>query len=149
MFMDDTAEDRAALLPGVRRISVYPLAEYDGSLREVGWTALPAVGPIASSDSSAGRGEQIQVDPDTFFDQLGAVMDEVPPLPGEESLYALFRSLLTAAGTDPAAARTLHEAARSADAELVADLAHFRHVGLSAAHGWTTQRNGARFGTTT
>ncbi|MEU5060245.1 MULTISPECIES: DUF1254 domain-containing protein [unclassified Streptomyces] len=147
MFMDDTAEDRAALLPGVRRISVYPLAEYDGSLREVDWTALPAVGPIVSSDSSAGRGEQIQVDPDTFFDQLAAVMDEVPPLPGEESLYALFRSLLTAAGADPAAARTLREAARSADAELVADLAHFRHVGLPAAHGWTTQRNGARFGT--
>ncbi|WP_432103042.1 DUF1254 domain-containing protein [Streptomyces sp. bgisy091] len=147
IFMDDTAEDRAELLSLVRGISVYPLAEYDGSVREVDWASLPAVGPVSPDESAAGQGEQRQVDPDTFFGQLGTVMEEVPPLPGEESLYALFRSLLTAAGTDPAAAGALREAARTADTELVAELAHFRHVGLPAAHGWTTQRNGARFGT--
>ena len=26
-------------------------------------------------------------DPETFFDELPAVMKQVPPLPGEESLY--------------------------------------------------------------
>ncbi|MFG2426986.1 DUF1254 domain-containing protein [Streptomyces sp. NPDC048590] len=147
IFMDDTAEDRAELLSLVRGISVYPLADHDGSVREVDWTALETAGPVHSDESAAGEGEQRQVDPDAFFDQLGTVMDEVPPLPGEESLYALFRSLLTAAGADPAAARVLREAARSAEAELVAELLNFRNVGLPAAHGWTTQRNGARFGT--
>jgi hypothetical protein len=46
-------------------------------------------------------GETKWVKPEVFFSELSAVMKEVPPLPGEESLYALIGSLLDAGAKDP------------------------------------------------
>ena len=149
VFMDDTDEDRAAVLPFVERISMYPLAEFDGSLKRVDWTSAPTFAPPAAAAAATGGrgGETAWVDPDHFFDQLGTVMTEVPPRPGEEALYAWFRSLLTAAEADPALREALRRIARDADAELVAPLFQFRNIGQPSAHGWTTHRNGASFGT--
>ncbi|MFI8295823.1 DUF1254 domain-containing protein [Streptomyces nigra] len=149
VFMDDTDEDRAAVLPFVERISMYPLAEFDGSLKRVDWPSAPTFPPpAASTATTGGRGaETAWVDPEHFFDQLGTVMTEVPPLPGEEALYAWFNSLPTAAKTDPALRAALRQAAQAAETELVAPLFQYRNIGLPSAHGWTTHRNGACFGT--
>jgi len=38
-FLDDTDEDRAAILPLVNQVSMYPLAEYTGEVKLVDWSA--------------------------------------------------------------------------------------------------------------
>ena len=98
VFMDDTAQDRAAIQQVISQITIYPLAAFDGRMKVTDWKKIPSV-----PSPAGGRGEMKWVEPKTFFDQLGAVLDEVPPLPGEESLYAQVRALLAAAATDTAA----------------------------------------------
>jgi hypothetical protein len=58
------------------------------------------------------------VDPGTFFDQLPALMKQVPPMPGEEALYAWIGSIQDAAATDSEIAKTLKEAAALAEREI-------------------------------
>ncbi|AHH16044.1 hypothetical protein NONO_c12370 [Nocardia nova SH22a] len=143
VFLDDTAEDRAAIAPLVDRISVYPLSEFDGTTKVVDWSDVPTFG---GGEATGGQGETQWVDPETFFSSLGAVLDEVPALPGEAALYEWFRSVLAAAEHDSAVADALKQAAIDAD-KVVAELFEFRNIGCPVAHNWTTQRNGADFGT--
>ena len=85
--------------------------------------------------------------PDLFFPALRPVLNEVPARIGEEALYAWFESLLTAAESDPKIAELLRAVAQEANDGLVADLFQFRNIGVPLEHNWTTQRNGAAFGT--
>ena len=55
--------------------------------------------------------------------------------------------MLQAAAADPEIAGQLTVAAADANAGLVADLFQFRNIGLPLPGYWSTQRNGARFGT--
>ena len=55
--------------------------------------------------------------------------------------------MLQAAAADPRVADWLAAAAADANAGLVADLFQFRNIGLPLPGNWSTQRNGARFGT--
>src|SRR6266536_3456666 len=73
-------------------------------------------------------------------------MGEVPAGAGEQALYDWLDSVLQAAA-DAQVAGILGAAAVDADAGLVADLFQFRNIGLPLPGGWSTQRNGARFGT--
>lgn len=143
VFLDDTPEDRAAIAPLVDRVSMYPLSEFDGTVKVVDWSAVPSFG---GGDSTGGEGETQWVKPETYFSTLGEVLDEVPALPGEEALYGWFRSILTAAENDPAIAEVLQQTAIDTD-RVVTELFEFRNIGFPAAHNWTTQRNGADFGT--
>ena len=143
VFLDDTDEDRAEVQALVNQISMYPLEEFDGTLKVVDWAAAPSFG---GGSSSTGDSETQWVDPDAFFDALPAVLDEVPPLPGEQGLYDWFRALLEAAARDESVADALRQSARDAD-QVVAELFEFRNYGLPVADHWTTQRSGARFGT--
>jgi len=43
VFMDDTAEDRAAIQPLVNQIVVYPLSEFDGTLKTMDWSQAPDI----------------------------------------------------------------------------------------------------------
>ncbi len=83
IFMDDTAEDRRAIQPVLSQINVYPLSQFDGKVKVKDWSKLPHF----PAPKSTGKGETKWVNPETFFDELPAVMKSVPPLPGEESLY--------------------------------------------------------------
>ena len=74
-------------------------------------------------------------------------MAEVPARPGEEAWYGWLESLLEAAAADPEIAGHLTSAAVDANQGLVADLFQFRNIGLPLPGNWSTQRNGARFGT--
>ena len=144
LFMDDTAADREAVQPLVNQMSMYPLAQYDGTIKHTDWAAAPT---FDAGGSTGGEHETQWVNPDVFFEQLGTVLDEVPARSGEEALYAWFRSLVSAASADPGIAEKLKAVARDADSGLVAELFQFRNIGLPSANNWTTQRNGARFGT--
>src|SRR5262245_8041506 len=84
VFMNDTPEDRKAVQPLINQIVVYPLKQFDGKPKTIEWSKLA---PLPAPPSS-GTGETKWVVPEKFFDQLGSVLDNVPPLPGEEALYS-------------------------------------------------------------
>src|SRR5262249_27558723 len=98
--------------------------------------------------SGQGGSEEVKwVVPEKFFDQLPQILDNVKPLPGEEALYGLFRSVLAAAAADPKIKQALTQAAIDAEKEVVAPLFEFRNYGLQLPQNWSTQDNGAIFGT--
>jgi hypothetical protein len=86
------------------------------------------------------------VKPELFADQLSGILDEVPPLPGEEAWYAQIRSVVAAAEKEPRFKKVLTDAATSDEDDLVEPLFQFRNYGLPLAHNWTTQSNGAMLG---
>ena len=79
-----------------------------------GLEQAPALSP---RPKSSGTGETQWVNPETFFDELPAVMKSVPPLPGEEALYEWIGSVLDAAAKDPTIKKTLTETAVAAERE--------------------------------
>jgi hypothetical protein len=140
VFQDDTPEDKAAVQPLIRQMMVYPLAEFDGKMKTKDWTKTPTF-PAPPS-----KGETQWVIPEQFFDELPQVMKEVPPLPGEESLYKLFQSVLDAAAKDPKIKETLTRTAVAADKDLIGPIFQFRNNGRPVGNGWTSPSNNARWG---
>ena len=94
--MDDTAEDRKAIQSVLQQIMMYPLSEYDGSMKSIDWSTIPKL-----PNEASGETEIKWVKPETFFDQLPAVLADAPPLPGEEARYAQMHAVLEAAKNDP------------------------------------------------
>lgn len=142
VFMDDTLEDRKAIQKVINQIVFYPLKDFDGKMKAKGWASTPAIpGP-----KSEGGGETKWVVPEKFFDQLGAVLDTVPPLPGEEALYGQFRVLLDAAAKDPAVKKALVEAAVATERDVLAPFFEWKRNGRPAGNGWNRSTNNARFG---
>jgi hypothetical protein len=74
-------------------------------------------------------------------------MAAVPPLPGEESLYGMIKSVLDAAAKDPQIKSTLRQVAAASEDELIRPLFKFRNNGRPVGNGWTSPPNGARWGT--
>jgi hypothetical protein len=142
VFQEDGKADNEALQPLIRKILAYPLSEFDGTVKTKDWSDLPRFPWIQLGDE-----EWKWVDPATFFDVLLEALDAARPLPGEEALYALIRSVLDAAGADRALRNALKEAASEADAALVKPLLEFRNFGIPLPHNWTTVINSAEFGT--
>lgn len=143
VFMNDTAEDRTAIQPLLKHVMMYPLAEYDRALKSIDWKTLPN---FPAPDESAGGGEKGWVKPSTFFDDLQAVLDEVPPLPGEEALYGQFRALLDSARRDGAIRKVIDETAASTERDVVTPLFRLENVGVEAKNYWTRPFNNAAFG---
>jgi hypothetical protein len=144
VFMDDTDADRAAIQPLISQVMMYPLTDYTGAMRTTDWTAAPA---FPAAGSTSGEQETQWVDPERFFTELPAVMAEVPSRPGEEAWYGWVNSLLQEAASDSQVADLLRAAAVDANQGLVAGLFQFRNIGLPLPAHWSTQHNGARFGT--
>jgi len=143
VFMDDTAEDRAAIQPVLSQIVYYPLSEFDGKTKTKDWSKLPHF----PAPKSTGKGEAKWVNPETFFDELPAVMNQVPPLPGEEALYNWIRSVLVAATKDAKIMQTLKGSAVVAEREMVDPFFLWRNNGRPAGNGWNSPVNGAQWGT--
>ena len=142
VFMDDTAEDRAAIQPLVNEVAAYPLSEYDGKMKKTDWSKAPTI----PQPERSGSGETQWVVPEQFFDQLPEAMDRVPPLPGEAALYGWIRQILAAADNDSALKRTLADAAKATETEIVEPMFEFSNNGVDAGNGWRTQKNSAKFG---
>ena len=68
-------------------------------------------------------------------------------MPGEEARYAEVMAVLAAAEKDAKIKAAMTEAAVEADKELVKPVFEFRNWGLQLPHNWSTQSNGAAFGT--
>jgi hypothetical protein len=145
-FMDDTAEDRAAIQPLVSQIVAYPVSEFDGKMKTKDWSKIPTLADPAGGKSGSG-GETKWVRPEVFFDELPAILKEAPPQPGEEALYAWFQSLLDAGAKDPKVKAAMTQAAIAADKGILSELHQYRYAGVPVANGWTSPLNGAHFGT--
>lgn len=143
VFQDDTPEDKAAIQSVLNQVMVYPLSEYDGQMKTRDWSKSPTIPAPATS----GKGETKWVIPEKFFDQLPEVMQTVPPLPGEESLYRMIQSVLQAAAKDPQIKAILVETAVAAEDQLIKPLFDFHNNGRPVGNGWTSPPNGARWGT--
>ena len=143
IFMDDTSEDRAAIQPFLSQIDAYPLSEFDGKHKIRDWSKLPQ----APAPWPKGQRKELQVvNPETFFDQLPAVMKAVPPMPGEEALYNVIGSVLEAADKDPKIKQTLKETAIATEPEIW-KLMQWRHNGRPAGNGWNSPVNNGKWGT--
>jgi hypothetical protein len=142
VFMDDSEADRQAIQSVLRGILMYPLSRFTGAQQTKDWSKVPHF-----PSPSTGDEETKWVEPDTFFDELGAVLKEVPPLPGEEALYANFQSVLDAAKAEPKVRATLMASAVESDKKIMGPLFQFHNYGLPLPNYWTTQNNGAAFGT--
>lgn len=143
VFQTDDPEDKKAVQPLVSQIDLYPLSQFDGKMKTIDWTQTPSTKP---DPNDAGKGETKWVNPDSFFDQLGELLAEVPPLPGEEAFYAQMHSLVDAMAKDPKLKEIAKKAAADAEKNLVTPLFQFVNVGYPVKYNWTTQRNGAQFG---
>src|SRR5277367_4864498 len=142
VFMDDTAADREAIQPLLTGIPMYPVSKFNGQSQTKDWTKVPSF-----PNTSTGEEETKWVQPESFFDELGAILKEVPPLPGEEALYANMQSVLDAASKDPKLHAALAASAVDADKNLITPLFQFHNSGIPLAYNWTTIKNGAAFGT--
>jgi hypothetical protein len=106
--MDDTAEDRKAIQPPLSHVVMYPLSQFDGKMKTMDWSNIPSV-PVPAGPPHK------WVNPETYIDDLTAVMQEVAPFPGEEALYAQMAAVFDAAATDPATKTALVESFVAAD----------------------------------
>lgn len=140
VFQSDEPEDKRAVQELLRRINAYPLSKFDGTVKTMDWSKLPEY-PSAKGDA-----EVKWVEPEKIVDVLSDILDEVPPMRGEEAMYAQFRSVLAALTTDAKLKRAFTKAVVDAEREIVTPLFQFRNYGLPLAGNWTTQINGARFG---
>jgi hypothetical protein len=144
VFLNDTATDRKAIQPVINQIVVYPLAEFDGKMKTVDYASLPNI-PVPPSRASGG-GETKWVIPEKFFDEFSALLDDVPPLPGEEAMYANFRQLMNAAKADPAVAKLLTETAVASEREIVQPFFQWRFNGVAAGNNWNRSVHNAQYG---
>jgi hypothetical protein len=145
VFQDDTPEDKQAVQAVLGGIDVYPLAEYDGKVKLRDWRKSPRF-PAAEGETGGGA-ETRWVFPEKFVDQLPAVLEDASALPGEDARYAQMRAMISTAQADPALKKAMLDEAARADKDLVDPLLQFRNYGIPLPHNWTTQDNGAAFGT--
>ena len=143
IFMTDTPDDRAAILPLISQVNFYPLSEFDGAMKIKDWSKLPHLpGPWPAGQKT----ELPYVQPDEFFEELPRVMKQVPPMPGEEALYAQIGSVLEAAAKNPEIMKTLKETAAATERDIWTYM-KWRYNGRSAGNGWNSPVNNARWGT--
>ena len=142
VFQDDSPEDNKLVREVTQQVMMYPLAEFDGKMRSRDWSQLPK-----APSASGGAEETKWVVPEKFFHVLPLALADAPPLPGEEARYAEVRAVLAVAEEDPKIKAAITEAAVEADKELVKPVFEFRNWGIQLPHNWSTQANGAAFGT--
>ena len=143
VFITDSPEDQQSVQSALSQIVFYPLSQFDGKMKTKDWSKLPSF----PAPPKSYKGPTKWVDPATFFDVLPAVMKDVPPMPGEESLYKWIGSVLEAAAKDPDVKKTLQEIAVAAQKELVDPTVQWRYNGQPVGNGWTSPTNNAKFGT--
>lgn len=142
VFQEDSPQDNKAVQALIAGIDMYPLAEYDGKMKRRDWSKAPVIPGAVGGDT-----ETKWVFPEKFIEQLPVVMRDAPPLPGEEARYARIREVLAAAEKDPKLKDVIADEAARTEKEVVSPLFEFRNYGVPLPHNWSTQDNGARFGT--
>jgi len=139
---NDTPEDKQAIQSVLPGIMIYPLAEFDGTMKTKDWANLPQLPAPPAGDE-----ETQWVLPEKFVDELPAVLADAPPPPGEEARYAQVLAVLAAAQYDPALKQAMTAGAKEADELLVKPLFQFHNYGQQLPFYWSTISNESAFGT--
>jgi len=142
IFQDDTAEDKRAIQSVLTNVMVYPLADFDGTMKRIDWTTLKKTPAPPQGDE-----ETRWVFPDKIVDELPLVFADAPPMPGEEARYAQVLAVIEAAKADPKIKQAFIDGASEADEQLVKPLFQFRNYGQQLPHNWSTISNESAFGT--
>lgn len=141
VFMDSTPEDKQAIQSTINQIVFYPLSEFTGKMKTIDWSQLPAIpGPKSTG------AETKWVVPEKFFDEFPTALEIVPPLPGEEALYAQFKAVLKAAENDAQIKQALTETAIQTETEVIKPFFQWKHNGRPAGNGWNRSVNNAQWG---
>jgi len=140
--MNDTVEDREAIQPFLNQVVAYPLTQFDGKMKTKDWKKVPSF----PAPATQGDEEVKWVQPEAFFDQLPDVIKNVPPLPGEEALYALIKSVVQSAENDAEVKKTLKQTAIQTEKDLIEPLRQWRFNGPPAGNGWYSAQNNSQFG---
>lgn len=143
-FVNNNEADKEAVRAITRKLNVYPLTEYDGTIKIKDWTKIPS---FPDPNKSVGGKEVAVVVPEKFFLEFPAILKEVPALKGEEMLYAQYRSVMDAVKKDSTLYPSLMKAAIDAEKELIEPLRQFKNVGVPVGNHWNTTKNGAAWGT--
>jgi hypothetical protein len=143
IFVSDEPSDKRAVQPIINQIMMYPLSQYDGKMKTKDWKNDNPTIPSVTSDN--GNEETKWVIPEKFYDELPLIMKEVPPMPGEEPLYAAINAVLEAGKKDPRIKEVFTKAVVDADKNLLAPLFQFHNYGIKLPNNWTTITNGAEF----
>lgn len=142
IFQNDTAEDRVAIQPVINQVVSYPLSQFDGKMKTIAWNKLPDIpNPEKQGDEETGW-----VVPEKFFDQFGEMLDMVPPLPGEEAMYAQYRWLVGLAARDPEIRKLIAAEAVATEKEVIGPFFQWKHNGKPAGNGWNRSVNNAQWG---
>lgn len=144
VFMNDTDDDRTAIQAVIDQIVAYPLSGFDGAMKTIDWSEAPAI--PAPDQGGGGGGETRWVVPENFFDQLGDVLADVAPLPGEDALYAQFRWLLDVAANDPDLKQAIVDEAVVTEREIITPFFRWEHNGRPAGNGWNRSLHNAEWG---
>ncbi|MBK0327887.1 DUF1254 domain-containing protein [Rhodobacteraceae bacterium F11138] len=143
VFKDDTPKDGEAVQALIDQVVVYPLDQFDGTMKTIDWSDLPEI-PNPSADT--GGGETQWVVPEKFFDQFGKVLETVAPLPGEDAMYAQFKWLLDVAAQNEDLKQAIVEEAVQAEKEIIKPFFRWEHNGKPAGNGWNRSVNNADWG---
>ena len=144
IFMNDSPEDKKEVQKYTNQIEFYPLSEFDGKMKSKNWAELPSI-PLP--EGQKGNEEVKWVNPNNFVNDLTSVLENVPPMPGEEGFYANMKIVLTAIKSNPELKNAFIQGVAEADKDLVGPLFNFRNYGIKLKDNWSTINNGANFGT--
>ena len=145
VFKEATPQDTAAVQPVIDQIVMYPLSKFDGKMKTKDYAKSPNF-PVPPAPADAPKGESKWVKPEIYFEELAVVMKEVPPLPGEESLYGWIKSVWDAAEKNPETKKVLVESFDAADKELVGPFFDFTTNGRLVGNGWNVPENASAVG---
>jgi hypothetical protein len=146
IFMNDTPEDRQAIQAPLNQVVFYPLKEFTGKMKTINWSEAPHLSPPASAESAPTGEETKWVVPEKFFDEFSHILDSVPPLPGEEALYAQFRSLMEVANRNPDIKKVLISTAVDTERDVIQPFFQWQYNGVPAGNGWNRSANNAQTG---
>src|SRR5262249_7996909 len=142
VFQNDTPEDKKAVQSVIGGVMMYPVSEFDGSLKTHDWTKVQATPPMASGSEEGKWGPT-----DKMIDTLPPDLDDARSVPGEEARYAQVLAVLGAAKSNPAMKDAMTKAVEEVDRSIISPLFEFRNFGLQLPHYWSSITNGAAFGT--
>ncbi len=142
IYMDGSDEDRQQVQKLIARIQMYPVTKFNGKWKTRDWTKAKWYPSVANGNRIRSK----WVDPESFFETLREVLEEVPPMPNEIELYARLKDVLDRSNTDVELRDQLATVAHQTEREYIRPLFEFQHNGIPLENGWRTLVNGAEFG---
>ena len=141
IFQDDTPEDKRAIQAPLRQVVMYPLAEFDGTMKSIDWTKI-AQGPAAKDGA-----EEVQwVAPEKFVDATRRRAGRRPAVGGRGgALCAAARRARRRQGRSAAPGGDEQGRCRRRQGG-GRPLFQFRAWGQQLPYRWTTISNEAAFG---